>query len=252
MDQITAYEGKTFTVELTSMLGSTLYGWCLEKLPESIILVSSDLVASAPAGVIAPVIHKFDFGVISEPEELEISIDFVLTSVIDVKDIKERISINVLVIPSNNDANSSESFVKYSENKAEYNPHVAYGFPQNTPFFPPTTPFFPKTTPFFPKVTQAQIPYGFPYTNAEDSVIKYGYPCASAEDPVLKYGYPCDTGYPVLVYGVPYPNTEDTVLKYGYPCGANDAALKYGYPCGVNDTITKYGYPCGVNDATNK
>lgn len=203
MNQITAYEGKTFTVELTSMLGSTLYGWCLESLPESIILVSSELVASSPAGAIAPVTHRFNFGVISEPEELELSINFVLTSVIDVKDIKENISIKVLVIPANDDANSSESFVKYSDNKAEYNPLVAYGFPLAN-----------AKTPFFSEAAQAQIPYGFPYgANAEDAIMKYGYPCAVQTDAFVKYGYPCAV-------------QTDTLLKYGYPCGVNDATNK--------------------------
>lgn len=187
MNQITAYEGKTFTVELTSMLGSTLYGWCLEKLPESIILVSSELVASSPAGAIAPVTHKFNFGVISEPEELELSIDFIMTSVINVKDIKEKISINVLVIPSNNDTSSSESFVKYSENKAEYNPLVAYGFPLVAYGFPPVN----ACTPSLAEAAQVQNIYGFPYMTTEDTVMKYGYPCAAQTDIFVKYGYPC-------------------------------------------------------------
>lgn len=229
MDQITAYEGRTFTVELYSMLGSTLYGWCLEKLPENIILISSEVIpTNYDNGIIPVVVQIFNFGVLSAPAGPPLSIDFVLTSVIDVKDIKDRISIKVITIPSNDEENSSDNFVKYSDNKAVYNP-------VNTPFFPKADQAV--NTPFFPKAGQTAIPYGFP-----------------------KVDWP---KYPAMAYAYPRTTCPEIVLKYGYPCAVqNDPAQnceppymleKYGYPCAVqNDTIVKYGYPCGVKDATNK
>lgn len=75
-------EGKTFSIELQSMLGSSGYGWCLAGLPEGIILLGEDRIAAGPA--VLPTLQKFYFGV-SSAEEAEGELTFVMACTFEPK-----------------------------------------------------------------------------------------------------------------------------------------------------------------------
>ena len=195
--EMVVLQGKMFTIELQSMLGSTLYGWCLSELPKGIMLVETERIPTAPG--VAPVIQKFHFGV-SSTEEVKAEIVFVLASHMDFTDTKSEYRVNVTSIPG-----SSEEFVAYSDN---LNANALYGFVCDA-----SKAALPYGFVRGLGADNAQIPYGMVYT--QDATMKYGYPCGM-QDASMKYGYPC--------------GVQDASMKYGYPCGMQDASMKYGYP----------------------
>ncbi|MBO4291853.1 MAG: hypothetical protein J5898_08095, partial [Lachnospiraceae bacterium] len=221
-NEMVVLQGKAFTIELQSMLGSTNYGWCLTGLPQGIALLSTE---TEPAGRgIAATVQRFWFGAVSETAE-KAEIEFTLIKLADMSATEQKHIVAVTVVPSD-----SEEFAPYSENSevmsdAVRNAAIPYGYVLGD---------------------QEALKYGYP-CGAQDAALKYGYPCG-AQDAALKYGYPCGAQDAALKYGYPC-GAQDAALKYGYPCGAQDAALKYGYPCGVQDAAVKYGYPCGAQDA---
>ncbi len=221
MEKIIAYEGKGFTVSLQSMIGSTLYGWCLKSMPEGIILTGMENTPTSQARLVRPTMQNFYFGVSAVADKCEVELEFVLASMIDAKDIGNTVKINVLLVPANE---NEDSFVEYSENSAIYN---------------------------------ATIPYGVFPNNYEDtcstynSCEKYGYPMG-AEDTCMKYGFPNGAGNACMLYSYGYPVERDyPAIKYGYPIGTNDTCMKYGYPCypqsmmayGVNNTCPPSNTP---------
>ena len=241
--ELTVLQGKIFSVELQSMLGSTNYGWCITKKPDSLIFTGSSNIKVRPG--IAPVIQKFDFGAVSA-EPINTEIEFAMVCLSDIRKISERFTVKVRVVPYD-----SGEFVDYSENAT--NPAIPYGFIYSSPEIKYGYPC---------EIEDANLKYGYP-CNIQNPGLKYGYPCG-VEDANLKYGYPCNIQNPGLKYGYPcgvedanlkygYPcNIQNPGLKYGYPCGVEDANLKYGYPCNIQNPGLKYGYPCGVEDANLK
>ena len=231
-NEMVALQGKAFSVDLQSMLGSTLYGWCLTGLPQGIALLGTE-VCRTTLGV-APVIQRFWFGAYAVTKDKGV-IEFTLMNVSNVSATDKKHTVSVKVIPSD-----SEEFTKLSENSDAMvndvcNSIQPYGYP-------------------FVSQSFVNMAYGYPYRRG-DVAFKYGYPCGS-DDVNVKYGYPCDDsvvahkyGYPcgvqdvLLKYGFPGA-TEDVNFKYGYPCGAQDAALKYGFPCKSSDAAIMYGYKC--------
>lgn len=217
--EMVVLEGKIFTVDLQSMLGSTAYGWCLAGLPEGIILEGVEIVHTTPG--IAPVIQRFYFGV-SSAKATEAELTFVLACTFQPDEIAKEEKISLTIIPHN-----SDKYVAYNENlrqkesESTANAVIPYGVQ------------------FSREAAQAQMPYGMIYNqnalNGGAPVLMYGveppaFPC-STQNTMMKYGYPC--GF------------QDANLKYGYPCGVQDANMKYGYFCNRNEPfITKYGYPC--------
>lgn len=208
--EMVVLQGKTFTIELQSMLGSTPYGWCLSELPQGIILIGEDRVPTAPG--IAPVMQKFYFGA-SSVEEENVEIVFSLVNCFDPTDKKSECKASIRIISSD-----SEEFVAYSDNaNALYgfcdtaNAAIPYGYASNQ------------------GVDNAQLPYGMVYT--QDASMKYGYPCGM-RDAAMKYGYPC--------------GVQDASMKYGYIpqlMYGITPTLMYGVPCSMSNVVHKYGYP---------
>jgi len=222
-NEMVVLQGKPFSVELQSMLGSTNYGWCLTGLPQGIALMMTETIPTARG--VAPVIQRFWFGAISATVE-KAEIEFTLMRISDASVTKQKHSVLVTVVSSD-----SEDFAKFNEN----------------------------CDPAVNAVCNAAMPYGFPYA-AQDVTVKYGYP-SGLRDAALIYGFPVASRDVAFKYGYPC-GIQDVTLKYGYPCGAQDAAQgsdnfcgtqniahKYGYPCGIQDATLKYGYPCGAQDA---
>lgn len=216
---IKAYQGKSFSVTLRSMIGSTNYGWCLTTLPSCFVLAGQVNTPTAPG--VAPVDQIFYFLTVGEPEEGErANLCFGLYNLSHIAypfAPEEMVEIAVQVVPCNEDETSSP-FVKYSENAAFYN-----GMDSNL---------------------CANLMYGYPC--AASTNLKYGYPDCETE-PVLKYGYPCSESMANLKYG--YPCMANANYKYGYPGCFKDEKIivKYGYPCEVIAAF-KYGYPDCVNE----
>lgn len=203
-------QGKTFTVELQSMFGSTNYGWCVSSMPEGVILVGAENQPAVYGR--APVIQRFYFGAVSG-DDPNLEIKFVLTCLTDLTKVENEYTAKVRIIPGD-----SEEFVSFSENAAKA--AIPYGFVYGG---------------------DSVVKYGYPF-GAEDTNLKYGYPCG-VQDANLKYGYPCSMENAGVVYGYRC-SAEDVNLKYGYSCGVQDANLKYGYPCmELTKDARPYGYP---------
>lgn len=261
-------EGKTFSIELQSMLGSSGYGWCLSGLPKGIILEGEERIATGPA--VSPTLQRFYFGV-SSAEEAEGEITFAMACTFEPKRIEREYKVELSIIPSD-----SEDFVAYSENANQL-----YGFELNQANRCNT---MNSAIPYgvLPPWERAQVqkPYGvFSGRNMDDRfsgqpVTDYVFP--GKWSPLVAYGvpqpkFPVATEYglpqpafPCTDYGYPcgvedacadYTNNcvaQDAGMKYGYFCGVQDAGMKYGYFCGVQDAVMKYGYPCGAQSATNE
>lgn len=218
-------EGKTFSIELQSMLGSSGYGWCLAGLPEGIILLGEDRIAAGPA--VSPTLQKFHFGV-SSAEEAEGELTFVMACTFEPKRIEREYKVELSIIPCN-----TEDFVAYSENANQI-----YGFELNQ-----TNSAIPYGV--LPPWERAQVqkPYGvFSGRNMDD---RFG------GQPVADYAFPDVKWSPLVAYGYPC-GAQDAGMKYGYFCGAQDAGMKYGYFCGAQDAVMKYGYPCGAQSVSNE
>lgn len=222
-------EGKTFSIELQSMLGSSGYGWCLAGLPKGIILEGEERVATGPA--VSPTLQKFYFGV-SSAEEAEGELTFVMACTFEPKRIEREYKVELSIIPSN-----SEDFVAYSENVNEL-----YGFEFNQASRCNT---MNSAIPYgvLPPWERAQVqkPYGvFSGRNMDDRF---------SGQPVTDYVFPGKWS-PLVAYGVPQPKLP-VATEYGLPQPAFPCT-DYGYPCGVQDAVMKYGYPCGAQSATNE
>ena len=270
-NEMVVLQGKRFTVELQSMLGSSGFGWSLTGLSKGIALLNTTTTPSTFARMVAPVIQKFEFVAVAAPED-KAEIEFTMISFATMEVSKQKHTVLVKVIPSD-----SEEFVKLSENSEPMfrdvcNSMPPYGFPSpkevqdsvvNAMYGYNCGPFNPLVLYGFPGANQdVTLKYGYP-CGLQDAVnVKYGYPCAN-QDVVVKYGYPCGLQDAVNVkYGYPCANQQEPpVVKYGYPCGMQDTVkcanqqdptvLKYGYPCVNQDVVVKYGFPCGVQDAVN-
>ena len=258
-NEMVVLQGKKFTVELQSMLGSSGFGWSLTGLSKGIALLDTTMSPSTYARMVAPVIQKFEFVAIAAPED-KAEIEFTMISFATMEVSKQKHTVMVKVIPSD-----SEEFVKLSENcepmfRDVCNSMPPYGFPSpkevqdsvvNAMYGYNCGTFNPLVLYGFPANQDVTLKYGYP-CGVQDAVnVKYGYPCANnQQDPVVKYGYPCGVQDAVNVkYGYPCGD-QDVLLKYGYPCGAQDAVnVKYGYPCVDRNLTLKYGYPCGAQDA---
>ena len=208
MDQkVVVLEGKVFTIELQSMLGSTGYGWCLSQLPKGIIFEGEDRIPAAQG--VAPIMQKFYFGV-SSAEETEAEITFVMACTFEPAKVTGEHKVSLTIIPSD-----SEKFVDYSENA---NALYAYAFNQADGC----------------GAMNCIQPYGVWQIEerAQNSGMAYGYPCGM-QDAIMKYGYPC--------------GMQDAMMKYGYFCGTNDALCKNEPFIRKNCNepfITKYGFVC--------
>lgn len=214
-NKLVVLQGKSFYVELQSMLGSTNYGWCLKSMPEELLLTGTQNTHTRPG--ISPMMQRFYFSAVSA-ETTNVEVTFVLACLSNVSDV-------------------TDEFVSYSENGPA--PEVIYGITymgdqetvcgDNAAVLKYGYPCG-NDTPFIRR--HSCVPENTPFIHANscntNTAFKYGYPC-SVNDANLKYGYSC--------------GANDARLAYGYPCGVKDANLKYGYPCGVNDATLKYGYP---------
>lgn len=205
-NSIKAYQGKSFSVTLQSMIGSTNYGWCLMSLPACVVLAGQSNDPVAPG--IAPVNQVFYFLVSGTPsKEDKVELDFGLFCLSNAKSGPEE-SVTVTVEILEEEEAVESSFVKYSENTAFYAPDQVQ------------------------QDLQANLMYGYPCSGDECASLKYGYPSI----PAYKYGYPCSNNECAsLKYGYPSCDTECANLKYGYP-----SVVKYGYPL---MPVVKYGYP---------
>lgn len=191
-------QGKTFFVELQSMLGSTNYGWCVRSMPKEVILIGMDNIPVREG--IAPVIQRFYFGV-TAADNSNAEIDFVLTCLTNLADVSDEFKASIRIVPSD-----SEEFTAYSEN--DINSEALYGFVYTG---------------------DKALKYGYP-CNTQGPAVKYGYPCG-VRDAGLKYGYPCGVRDANLKYG--YPCAEYT--KDSRPYGLSFMELTkdsrpYGFP----------------------
>jgi len=208
----TALEGKSFSVELLSNIGSTNYGWCLTEMPKEIILIGTEIIPIEPIMSGSRALQRFHFGVKSS-ENAQVSLQFELVCMSDIKNVSDTYTAEVQIVACN-----SDEYARYSENEEQEMPTLKYGYP-------------------------CTVAYGYPS-------VKYGYPCVSSDQtmPYVAYGYPCaapDQTMPYVAYGYPCGMSDamSSFVKYGYPCASQDAMppfVKYGYPC-----MVAYGYPNG-------
>ena len=68
-NEMVVFQGKSFSVGLQSMLGSTAYGWCLTGLPKGVVLLGIDTEKVPSSATVAPVIQKFWFVAVSETDK---------------------------------------------------------------------------------------------------------------------------------------------------------------------------------------
>ncbi len=220
--EMVVLEGKVFTVDLQSMLGSTAYGWCLAGLPDGIILEGIEMIPTAQG--VAPVIQRFYFGV-SSVKAPEAELTFVLACTFQPDEIAKEEKISLTIIPHN-----SDEYVSYNENLRQKEAGNA------------ANAVIPYGVQFSREAAQAQMPYGMIYNQN----------LSGSKAPMLMYGVKPPT-FPCTEYGFPSKEAEpfkngDSCMAYGYPCGAQDTMMKYGYPCGVQDANMKYGYFCNRNE----
>lgn len=239
----TVLEGKSFTVDLMSNVGSTNYGWCLTSMPKEIILLGTDTIPVEPIMAGGRSIQRFYFGAKSS-EKTQVTLQFELLSMSELSKVGDTYTLEVQIVPCN-----SDDYVKYSENAEQA--AIPYGYVYDNNPIPAEKYGYPCGA---QDAMAASLKYGYP-CGAQDAMtasLKYGYPCG-AQDAMtasVKYGYPCSLqtasdvyplyvkyGYPCTVaYGVPNPTLDNgcPMPDYGYPIVA------YGYPCRV-----AYGYPNG-------
>lgn len=117
-EKLEVYEGKVFSVVLQSMLGSTPYGWCLKSLPEGIILMGCENVPAVPGREMGPLNQMFYLASYNAPGQQTLEIEFICTSMINVKDVKDTVKIELLVVLPADE--KEEPAVEYSENRAAY------------------------------------------------------------------------------------------------------------------------------------
>ncbi len=80
-------EGKIFTVELLSNLGSANYGWCISKLPEQLIVMGTENI---PVGgrCNTTLLQRFYFGAVSA-EQAETEISFTMNCWSDLSEVAD-------------------------------------------------------------------------------------------------------------------------------------------------------------------
>ena len=118
-----ALQGKIFTVDLQSMMGSTNYGWCLTTMPSTLILMATETI---PSNNMGPVIQRFYFGAVSS-QPIESDIHFAMICWSDLTQIIGSHTVHLRIVPSEN-----ANFMPYSENAGNtcgYTPGLKYGFP---------------------------------------------------------------------------------------------------------------------------
>lgn len=177
LQAIRAYQGRMFKVTLESQLSSTNYGWCLESLPQGVVLVYQENIPIP--GSFCGMHQVFCFMPISG-DKMEVELNFVLLCLHDPLrqyESSKKVKIKVIVIPVDENTDA-EQFVQYSENAAFYGNNGGFA------------------APVAGSCACTNVKYGYP-------LLKYGY----FEAPCVKYGYPD----PCVKYG--YPACE----KYGYP-----------------------------------
>lgn len=240
--EMVVLQGKSFSIELQSMIGSTLYGWSLTGLPQGIALLSTENIPTT--GGVAPIIQRFWFGAYAVAKD-KAEISFMLVNYSNPTPTDKKYTVSVKVIPSD-----SEEFAKFSENsdgmvRDACGPIMPYGYALDTLDANQIYGYLCTKRDVgvkygFPDTQNMNYKYGYP-CDVQNIVHKYGYPCG-AQDAALKYGFPCDSQYLNHKYGYPC-GVQDANFKYGYPCASDDIHFKYGYPCGVQDVALKYGYP---------
>lgn len=157
-NEIVVLQGKTFFIELQSMLGSTNYGWCVKSIPEEVILIGMESIP-VKAGV-APVIQRIYFGAVSAGEEgSSVEINFGLNNLSNLSQESKQFTAKVKII-----ACGTDEFEAYSENDEDVVSGIVY-------------------------LGSQALKYGYP-CSMQDTLMKYGYPCG-VQDAALKYGYPC-------------------------------------------------------------
>ena len=195
----TVLEGKSFTVDLMSNVGSTNYSWCLTSMPKEIILLGTDTIPVEPVMAGGKSIQRFYFGAKSS-ENTQVTLQFELLNISKLNKAEDTYTLEVQIVPCN-----SDDYVKYSENAEQA--AIPYGYVyDNNPI------------------------------QAMAAPLKYGYPCAPLPTPdvyplYVKYGYPCTVAYGVpnttIDNGCPMPDYGYPMVAYGYPC-----RVAYGYPNG--------------------
>lgn len=210
-------QGKLLEVDLESMYGSSAFGWCLSALPKELILLRENIVPIKPG--IAPVLHKFYFGVMSA-ENINVEINFVLAAFHELPYVADTFTAKVRIVPSD-----AAKFVSDGQFKTDSTPSFRSGNEQS-----------------YNRMDMANDsrPYGYPYVSLDTPF----FPAKKKKKTKNKRKHSSDVTNNVRAYGYPCMASDETDGRlYGYPCGVQDAALKYGYSCGVQDAVLKYGYP---------
>ncbi len=207
VQEMVAYEGKVFQVNLQSMLGSSPYGWALSSLPEGIVLESVETSRLPGQATVRPVVQSFYFGIVAV-KTFNVKLEFVLLCSFEPKKIVDSCTVNLRIVPED-----ASQFVTYSDNAqaAVPNTQLEYGFPC---------------------ATQDSALYGFNCT--QPPVVRRGDDQKDDDENIkVAYGFPCTCAVPT------------TALDYGLPdttAGRNaNNAMPYGF---VNAPTHKYGYPC--------
>ncbi len=106
-NKLVVLQGKVFSVDLVSYLGSTNYGWCLSKLPEGIWLVGYEDTCTGRG--YSTTLQQFYFCAVKEPEDEPCVIGFKLACLSNLEEVSQEYSVEVTVVPSN-----SEKFAQVS------------------------------------------------------------------------------------------------------------------------------------------
>lgn len=239
VQEMVAYEGKVFQVNLQSMLGSSPYGWALSNLPEGIVLEAVETSQLAAGNTIGPVVQSFYLGV-TAVKEYNVKLTFLLLCSFEPKKIVDSCTVNLRIVPEN-----ANQFATYSDNAA-----ASTGSAMNN------------TDPI-------QTKYGFPCV-MQDSALMYGFNCAQPQAvtgrgagddqnthvaygmPCTKYGLACQPAVAAVDYGLvdsSAGNEVNSAMPYGY---ISSAAHKYGYPCVMqSDSLYGMSFNC-VNNNQNQ
>ncbi len=198
VQEMVAYEGKVFQVNLQSMLGSSPYGWALSNLPEGIVLEAVETSRLAAENTIGPVVQSFYLGV-TAVKEYNVKLTFLLLCSFAPKKVIDSCTVNLRIVPEN-----ANQFATYSDNAVAEDPAVNA---RNA-------------------ADPIQIKYGFPCV-MQDSALMYGFNCAQPAAVAVDYGLVDSSAGDVANSAMPYGYISSAVHKYGYPCVMQSDSL-YG------------------------
>ena len=103
-NEMVVFQGKSFSVGLQSMLGSTAYGWCLTGLPKGVVLLNIETEKVQSPNTVAPIIQKFWFVAVSETDK-KAEIEFTMMNFTNLSATDQKHNVSISVVPSDSSTN---------------------------------------------------------------------------------------------------------------------------------------------------